>query len=126
MKIVAQTDEMDLRKVISKSGYLRKIAAAYNLGNREAVCFTNRAFTRFRLIMKVRNSVFLCIPEIDEASNLSVYLRISEELAYLSGMTSVRFHLNALTNFTRKRIAAQIRRRATPKNRRDHPKVRYV
>jgi len=125
MKIVAQTDEMDLRKVISKSGYLRKIAAAYNLGNREAVCFTNRAFTRFRLIMKVRNSVFLCIPEIDEASHLSVYLRISQELAHLSGMKSVRFHLNALTNFTRNRIATRLQR-ATPKNRRDRPEVRYV
>jgi hypothetical protein len=36
--------------------------------------------------MKIRKALFMCIPEIDEKAQHSIYLKISEELARLAGV----------------------------------------
>jgi len=104
MNIVGYTDNMDLRRVVTKSGYLREIANRFKLKTMQAVCFTNKSQTRFRLIFKVRDSVFLCSPEVDDTSKLSVYLRISEELARLAGLKGTKVKLENLTEHTKSRI----------------------
>jgi hypothetical protein len=104
MKIVAYEDRVDLRTVKSKTRYLNRIARALGLRNGEAICFTNKALTRFRLIFKYNNVVFLCIPEVDEKRNLSIYLRVSEHLAALAGLKDVRVEFDLLAVHTKSRI----------------------
>ena len=104
MRIIGYTEDIDLRTVVSKSQYLQGVARSYALKHQESVCFTNKARTRFRLVLRVHETVFLCIPEIDEKSKLSVYLRISEELAKLAQLKDTRIKLELVTNFTKLRI----------------------
>jgi len=112
MRIVTCTDNVDLRTVVSKSGYLRNVADRYHLRGNEAACFTNKAQTRFRLVFKVKNSVFLCIPEIDDSNRLSVFLRISEELAHLAGLKDTRIKLSLIKQGAETRIKNQDLREA--------------
>ena len=119
MKIVAYEDRIDLRTVRSRTLYLNRISKAYELRNSEAVCFTNKALTRFRLIFKFNNVVFLCIPEVDEKSNLSIYLRVSEQLAKLAGLKDVRVEFDLLAVHTKTRITRRKgRTKKSPKKKR--------
>jgi hypothetical protein len=109
MRIIGYTEDIDLRTVVSKSLYLQGMSRHFELQHQEAVCFTNKARTRFRLILKIHETVFLCIPEIDEKSKLSVYLRISEELAKLAQLKDTRIKLELVTSVTRERIERRLR-----------------
>jgi len=98
---------MDLRRVTAQSRYLRYVARKFNLQPYEAVCFTNKARTRFRLIFRVNggnDAVFLCIPEIDTKAKYGIYLRVSETLAQLTGVQDARVLLDELHAFTEQRI----------------------
>jgi hypothetical protein len=94
---------MDLRFVVARSTYLKKIAELFKLRNNEAVCSTNKALTRFRLVLKINKSIFMCIPEIDEQSKLSIFLRISEELARLAD-SSTKLELKIISKGAKERI----------------------
>jgi hypothetical protein len=124
MRITGYYDEYDLRMVVGKSQYLRRMARYHKLKNNEAICFTNRALTRFRLILKINDSLFMCIPEIDEQNKLSVYLRISEELASMASMQKNVIQLNLVSDKTRKRIALRKKRAANAKKRAANAKKR--
>jgi hypothetical protein len=114
LTIVHAEDEVDLRTVVAQSVYLRRISHKYSLKPYECVCFTNKARTRFRLIFKVGGSadaVFLCIPEIDMKSKYSVYLKVSEVLARLTGVSRIQVMMGDLADFTKGRIQRSIKRR---------------
>lgn len=114
LTIVHAEDETDLRTVVAQSTYLRRIARKYGLQQNECVCFTNKARTRFRLVFKVggsANAVFLCIPEIDQKSKYSVYLKMSETLAYLTGVSQIQVMFSDLADFTKGRIQRSNKRR---------------
>lgn len=119
LTVVHAEDEVDLRTVVSQSAYLRRVAAKYNLKPFECVCFTNKARTRFRLVFKISSvgdkngpgMIFMCIPEIDQKSKYSVYLRISESLAELSGLARVQTVFNDLSEYTRERMRRAAKRR---------------
>ena len=89
MHIVGCEDRKDLRTVTAKSAYLKKVARECHLRDGEAFCFTNKALTRFRLVFKINKALFMCVPEIDEQSKYSVYLKISEQLAQFAGIKSI-------------------------------------
>jgi hypothetical protein len=110
MRITSYTDGIDLRTVVSKSTYLKRMAGRFNLKNGEAACFTNKAQTRFRLIFKLNSTVLLCLPEIDEKNQYSIYLRISDELAKLAGLRSPKVKLQLLNKKTKERIEKQQKR----------------
>jgi len=107
LNIVYFADDIDLRTVTAQSTYLRRTARMFDLQPYECLCYTNRARTRFRLILKTDGgpgAVFLCIPEIDQKSKYSVYLRISETLASLTGVSSIQLKLDELQEYTEERI----------------------
>jgi copper chaperone CopZ len=112
MRIMGYADHVDLRFVNAKHSYLQKIIHQYNLSPGEAVCFTNKAQTRFRLIMNIRGCGFLAIPEVDEKNKLSIYLKISEELAKMAGIKDVKLELNLVKQTTTKRIRRKKRLKA--------------
>jgi len=110
MQIVGCEDRKDLRTVVSKSRYLRKVAKEYRLRNNQAICFTNKTMTRFRLVFKVNNALFMCVPEIDEQSQYSVYLKISDQLALLAGIKG-RVKFDFLATYAKGRIKRQNKRK---------------
>jgi len=115
LTIVAALDDIDLRTVVARSAYLRRVSRKWNLAPYECVCFTNKARTRFRLVFNVggsANSVFLCIPEIDQKSKYSVYLKMSETLASLTDISSVQVMFEDLADHTKGRIQRSNKRRA--------------
>jgi hypothetical protein len=125
MKIVACEDRVDLRTIVSKSAFLNLVCTEFNLKNGQAVCFTNKAMTRFRLVFKVSNVLFMCIPEIDEKSQYSVYLKISETLAKLAGIrTRVKFDFFA--EYNKKRIKRQDARKKSAKKAKRAPRKIYL
>jgi len=109
MQIIACEDRTDLRTIISKSKFLHRVAKEYRLRNDQAVCFTNKALTRFRLVFKVGKALFMCIPEIDDTEKHSVYLKISEQLAVLAGIKS-RIKFDFFRDHTKGRILRQKQR----------------
>jgi len=117
IRIVGYTSRVDLRKCTARKNYLDKLAKHFKMKNGEAICFTNKAQNRFRLVMKMNDMMFMCVPEIDNQDNkLSIYLRVSEELSRLAGLREPRIELELLANSTRERItrrAALRRRRKT-------------
>jgi len=109
MYIIECEDRVDLRTINSKSMFLKHIEKQYALKNNQAICFTNKLMTRFRLVMKIRNMMFMCIPEVDDKSKYSVYLKISETLAKLAGVKP-RIQLNLYAAETQERIERQRKR----------------
>jgi hypothetical protein len=114
MRIIACEDKTDLRTIITKSAFLRKVEKQYKLKSNQAVCFTNKAMTRFRLVFKVSKALFMCVPEIDEQAQYSVYLKISEQLAKLAGIRS-RIKFDLFKDNTKKRIKRQQKRKKAAK-----------
>jgi hypothetical protein len=85
MRIIYLEEDVDLRTINANQNCLKRIEKEYSLKNNgEAACFTNVAHTRFRLVVRLRGLLFLCIPQIDKDNNLSIYLVISETLAAMS------------------------------------------
>jgi len=110
MRIIDCEDRTDLRTIVAKHVFLKRVDKIYKLKNNEAVCFTNKALTRFRLVMKISNALFMCIPEIDEKSQYSVYLKISETLSKLAGVEQ-RVYFDFFKDYTKARIKRQKRRK---------------
>ena len=106
MQIVGCEDRKDLRTVVSKSAYLRKVAREYKLKSNQAICFTNKTMTRFRLVFKINNALFMCVPEIDEQAQYSVYLKISDQLALLAGIKG-RIKFDFFSTYAKGRIKRQ-------------------
>ena len=110
MRVIAAEDRVDLRTIVARGKFLKKMERTYRIKDNEAICFTNKALTRFRLIFKVNKILFMCIPEIDEQAKHSVYLKISEQLAVLTGVEErIKFDLYA--KLTKARIARQRKKR---------------
>lgn len=125
MRIIACEDKTDLRTIITKSAFLRKIEKQYKLKSNQAVCFTNKALTRFRLVFKVSKALFMCVPEIDEQAQHSVYLKISEELAKLAGIKN-RIKFDLFKDTAKNRIKRQNKRKKAAKKAKRKPRRIYV
>lgn len=89
IRIVDVLDEYDLRKVISQKAYLKTIVDQFKLQDMEAVLFTNRNLTRFRMVLRVRDTPYVCAPNIDKQEQHSLFLKISEELCHLAKSETV-------------------------------------
>jgi hypothetical protein len=76
----------------------------------DAVLYTNQLITRFRLVMAIDGVGFLCIPEIDEMSKHSLYLKISEVLSRLSGVSHVVVNIKDISSKIRDRVDRQEQR----------------
>jgi len=125
MRIVACEDRTDLRTIITKSRFLRKVEKQYKLKHAQAVCFCNKAMTRFRLVFKVRKALFMCVPEIDEQAQYSIYLRISEELAKLAGIKP-RVKFDLFKQIAKDRIKRQQTRKKKANKSKRKPRRIYV
>jgi len=112
MHIIACEDKTDLRTINARSIFLKRVDHQFKLRNGQAVCFTNKAMTRFRLVFKFSNALFMCIPEIDSGAKYSIYLRISEELSALTNLKGVSLKFEFFTDQTKKRIERQQWRKA--------------
>lgn len=86
ISIMAVVDEYDLRKVISQRTYVEKVMFDFNLQHLEAVLFTNRALTRFRMIIRIFNTGYVCAPYIDKDDQHSLYLKINAELSLMANL----------------------------------------
>jgi hypothetical protein len=113
IRIVRSFDCMDLRKITSQSHFLQEEIKKYHMQHLDCVLYTNEPLTRFRLILNIHSTGFLCIPEIDEISKHSLYLRISEVLSKLSGVTHVVVNIEDISTKIRERIQKQEQREAS-------------
>jgi hypothetical protein len=100
--VVATLDQIDLRKVLSQGLFLRGVVKEYRLANGEAVAYTNKAHTRWRLVLKVNGLTLMCQPEVDDRTKLSIYLRISEALAAVAATDAVVV-IDRLCDYTKER-----------------------
>lgn len=103
IRVVDMIDQFDLRKVISQKTYLEAISEHYKLEHLEGVVFTNKKLTRFRMVVKLFSTVFVCSPWIDEAERHSLYLKISEEIS-LMAQVDTRVKLTGLQEEKRRRM----------------------
>jgi hypothetical protein len=107
IRIVQSFDCIDLRSITSQSSFLQETIKKYHLQHLDAVLYTNTAITRFRLVMNIQGTGFLCIPEIDEMSKHSLYLKISEVLSRLSGVSHVVVSIKDISTKIKERIERQ-------------------
>lgn len=112
LRIMGYEDDVDLRTVSARTTRLRSIARKYKLQDLGVVVFTNRVRTRFRLVLQIRGLVLVCSPEVEMSSKnkYSMYLRVSDALARLGGLTSDVVELKKVGEYTEQRIA-RIRKR---------------
>lgn len=106
-------DEIDLRTVSARTTFLKRMDRNYKMKDLDVVCFTNKLRTRFRLVLKVRDVMLMCVPEVeaDQRRKYSMYLRVSESLAKLGGLATAVVKLGDLTDFTKERIVRIKKRR---------------
>jgi hypothetical protein len=104
LRIAECEDDIDLRTISARTTFLRRLDRRYKLKDLDVVCFTNKARTRFRLVMKMRTLLMMCVPEIDDQTKHSTYLRVNETLARLGGLKSAIVKLDELSTFTKARI----------------------
>lgn len=104
LRIKGCEDEIDLRTISARTSLLKKMERRYKMRDLDVVCFTNRVRTRFRLILKIRGLMLMCVPEIDDKTKYSTYLRVNETLARLGGLATAVVQLDDLATFTKERI----------------------
>jgi len=104
LKIKGQVDYVDLRFITAQGNFLNKIIKDYSLKNLEAICFTNKRFTRFRLVVNLDGLPFLEIPPIDEKGKHSLYLKVSEYLAQRANLNNTKLELVNLAAVAQRRI----------------------
>jgi len=104
LRIKGCEDEVDLRTVSARVSLLRRVERKYKMNDLDVVCFTNRLRTRFRLVLKVRRVMLMCVPEIDDKTKYSTYLRVNEALAHLGGLSTAVLKLDELADYTKTRI----------------------
>jgi hypothetical protein len=107
IRIVRSFDCVDLRKITSQSYFLQDQIKQFHMQHLDAVLYTNQLLTRFRLILNLHSTGFLCIPEIDEMSHHSLYLKISETLSKLSGVSHVVVDIADIKEKIKERVARQ-------------------
>ncbi len=107
IRIVRCFDCIDLRKITSQSYFLQEELKKYHMQHLDGVLYTNAALTRFRLILNLHGTAFLCTPEIDELSKHSLYLRVSEVLSKLSGVSHVVVSIDKIKQDIRERVQKQ-------------------
>lgn len=107
IRIVRSFDCVDLRKITSQSIFLQEQIKQYHLQHLDCVLYTNQLLTRFRLVLNLFGTGLLCIPEIDEVSKHSLYLRISEVLSKLSGVSHVVVNINDIKGKIHERVVKQ-------------------
>lgn len=107
LRIVRAFDCIDLRTITSQSNFLQEQIKKYHLQHMDAILYTNSAITRFRLIFNAEGLGYLVIPECDEVSKHSLYLRISEHLSKLAGATHVVVNIDDIKKKIRERIQRQ-------------------
>jgi hypothetical protein len=110
IRIVQSFDCIDLRTITSQSAFLQETIKKYHMQHLDAVLYTNQLITRFRLVMAIDGVGFLCIPEIDEMSKHSLYLKISEVLSRLSGVSHVVVNIKDISSKIRDRVDRQEQR----------------
>ncbi len=111
LQIVGCEDETDLRTVSARTTFLRRTDRKYKMKDLSAVCYTNRLRTRFRLVVKMKGLLLMCVPEVDDKQKYSTYLRISETLTRLGGLSTAIVKLDELKDFTKERITTQQNRK---------------
>jgi hypothetical protein len=104
LSIVHLELEHDLRTVSARSSSLRRIIKRYKVKEREVVCYINRAMSRFRLVLLLGGVGYLLVPETDEGSKLSVFLRLSEEMGRWTKFARDGDAVVAVSNITAVRI----------------------
>ena len=107
IRIVRSFDCVDLRKITSQSLFLRDQIKQFHLQHLDCVLYTNQLLTRFMLVLNLFDTGILCIPEIDEVSKHSLYLRVSEMLAKLSGVSHVVVSIRDIKEKIYERVAKQ-------------------
>jgi len=112
VRIVRSFDCVDLRKITSQSYFLQEQIKQFNMHHLDAVLYCNQLLTRFRLILNLHGTGFLCIPEIDEVSKHSLYLRVSETLSKLSGVSHVVVNIADIKSKIKERVLRQKEREA--------------
>jgi hypothetical protein len=112
IRIIQSYDCIDLRTVTSQSSFLQEEIRKHRLQSLDAVLYTNALLTRFRMVMNLNGCGVLVIPEIDEMSNHSLYLRISEKMSALSGINRVRVQIDDISHKIKERIQRQEQREA--------------
>ena len=105
LKIAECEDDIDLRTISARATFLRRLERRYKLKDLDVVCFTNKTRTRFRLVLKIRGLMLMCVPEVDDRTKYSTYLRVNETLTRLGGLKSAIVKLDKLSDFTKTRIA---------------------
>ncbi len=104
LSVVGFEDDVDLRTISGRSSFLRRVERSYKMKDLGVVCFTNKVHTRFRLVLKIRGVMLMCVPEIDDKTKYSTYLRVNEALTHLGGLSSPLIELDNLSSFTKGRI----------------------
>lgn len=112
IRIVRSFDCVDLRKITSQSIFLQDQLKQFHLQHLDCILYTNQLLTRFRLVLNLFGTGFLCIPEIDEVSKHSLYLRISEVLTKLSGVSHVVVNIKDIKEKIHERVVKQEERAA--------------
>lgn len=112
IRIVRSFDCVDLRKITSQSYFLQEQLKQYHMQHLDAILYSNQLLTRFRLILNLHGTGFLCMPEIDEVSKHSLYLRVSETLSKLSGVSHVVVNIADIKNKIKERVIRQEEREA--------------
>ncbi len=107
IRIVRSFDCVDLRKITSQSYFLQDQIKQFHMQHLDAVLYSNQLLTRFRLILNLHGTGFLCIPEIDEVSKHSLYLRVSETLSKLSGVSHVVVNIADIKSKIKERVVRQ-------------------
>lgn len=107
IRIVRSFDCVDLRKITSQSYFLQEQIKQFHMQHLDAVLYSNQLLTRFRLILNLHGTGFLCMPEIDEVSKHSLYLRVSETLSKLSGVSHVVVNISDIKSKIKERVVRQ-------------------
>jgi len=107
LEVLGAVDNVDLRKISARSAFLNRIRKKYDLQHLEGVVYTNKAWTRFRLVVCLDDMMFLDIPPIDLQGKHSMYLKVSEWLTARAKLTSTKIQLENLASIADRRIQRQ-------------------
>jgi hypothetical protein len=112
LSIVHLELEHDLRTVSARSSSMRRVIKAHSVGDREVVCYINRAMTRFRLVLSLGGVAYLVVPETDEKSKLSIFLQLSEEMSRWTRFAEDEKAIGEVSAITSTKIERRNRRKS--------------
>lgn len=103
IRVVDVMDLVDLRRVVSRRTFLREVATEHGLQTNQAVAYTNKAHTRWRLVLQMSSLLVMCQCEVEETNQFATYLRITEGLASMTSHEQL-IEVNRLVDYTKERI----------------------